>query len=614
MARHPQVKPIRYPAPAPLFPIAGPITGPLDLIPIVPDPTGRGGKAWNILKRLPITEGEHAGKRIGDNAPLWMPRLTKLIFGHTDENGLRVLREVFVSIGKKNGKSAFASAVATTSLLLEGEQREQVKLLAENRQQARICYDGMVAMVRADEELGRRFEIVDHRHAMRFPATSSRVEAVAADIASLVGFNPSLTIVDELHLLGRTPKGAQLVNQARTGSVARLEPLLFSISTAPPERSAGIFQSTLAKARRVIAGEEVDPHFFAWLCEIPEHLDPENPENWRWSNPSLGYTVTLERLIANRDSAKSDPEALRDFNSQNLNIQPDASAGEGRWIPVARWDEAADDTLTLDALLRECTKVGVGTDAGGLDDLAAVAVIGETDDGRFMVWTAQWLSRAGYEKRRTVNSYDDYVAAGELTIFDGGSGDVEGIAEVVATVAKTGKLIAIGIDSYGAVEMAEALQAAIGTSGAVEIVSVPQSWKLTPAVFWCERRLADGLLSHSGSTLLRWNMGNVVVTRRGNAVTISKATVVGAGKIDGVAAILTGVAAYLDAVTRAADNTYRGIYSNEAAYEAAFGRPPADDGTTWDAEVLKNMRHPDFELHKQRFERWQDTRADREDW
>ena len=67
--------------------------------------------------------------------------------------------------------------------------------------------------------------------------------------------------------------------------------MLLSISTAPAERSAGIFQSTLAKARRVIAGEEMDPRFFAWLCEIPEHLDPEDPANWHWSNPSLGYTI-----------------------------------------------------------------------------------------------------------------------------------------------------------------------------------------------------------------------------------------------------------------------------------------------------------------------------------
>ena len=428
-----------------------------------------------------------------------------------------------------------------TKLLLEEEQRDYVVLLAENRAQARIAYDGMVAMVRADEELFRRFEIVDHRHTLRYPATQSRATAVAADVASLVGFNPSLAVVDELHLLGRTPKGAQLVNQVRTGSVARREPMLLSISTAPAERSAGIFQSTLAKARRVIAGEEVDPRFFAWLCEIPEHLDPEDPENWHWSNPSLGYTVRLERLIANRESAKSDPEALRDFNSQNLNIQPESSTGQGRWIPLATWDEAADDTLTLDALLRKSKRVAIGTDAGGLDDLSAIAVLGETADGRYLLWTSQWISRQGYTKRKSVNPYDEFIAAGELTLFEGGGADIGAIADMAAAVATHQKLVAIGIDSYGAREMATAL----GGLG-VEVVAVPQSWKLTPAITWIERRLADGVLSHSGSSLLRWNLGNVVVERRGNALAISKATIVGPGKIDGIAATLTAVAALLD--------------------------------------------------------------------
>lgn len=78
------------------------------------------------------------------------------------------------------------------------------------------------------------------------------------------------------------------------------------------------------------------------------------------------------------------------------------------------------------------------------------------------------------------------------------------------------------------------------------IVSVPQNWRLTPAITWVERCLADGHLRHCGSTILRWNIGNAVVERRGNAVSISKATAIGAGKIDGLAATLTAVAAFLD--------------------------------------------------------------------
>jgi phage terminase large subunit-like protein len=337
-----RLKPKPFSAPKPLFPITGEVTGPLDMIPIGSDPTGRGARAWKIFSNLTITEGEHAGKRIGENAPPWQERLVKLIFGHTDELGRRLLQEIFACISKKNGKSSFAAALALTKLLMNEEQRELVVCLAANRMQARLVFDTMVATIKADEALTERFEIVEHRHTIKYLQTHSQVRAISAELASIIGGNPSLTIVDELHLLGATPKGAKLLNQARTGSVARKEPLLVSISTAPVDRSEGIFESTYQKARRVISGEEVDPRFFAWLCQIPDSLDPEDPANWHWSNPSLGYTVTVERLTTNLHSARSDPVALRDFRSQNLNISPDDSAGIDRWLSLKEWDSASD--------------------------------------------------------------------------------------------------------------------------------------------------------------------------------------------------------------------------------------------------------------------------------
>jgi phage terminase large subunit-like protein len=223
-----------------------------------------------------------------------------------------------------------------------------------------------------------------------------------------------------------------------------------------------------------------------------------------------------------------------------LNISPEESAGVDRWLSLAEWDTAADASLTLEALIAECRYVYIGVDAGGLDDLSAIGVLGKTADGRYLFWSHQWISRRGYEKRKSVNPYDDWIAAGELTLFEGGGGDIAGFVEVVELVAGAGKLSLIGIDAYGATELAEAF-----LPFGVDVEACPQGWRLTPALSWVERRLADGVFRHNGSGLLRWNVGNAVVTRNGNAVSISKATVVGAGKIDGVAALLNGTTALL---------------------------------------------------------------------
>lgn len=352
-------------------------------------------------------------------------------------------------------------------------------------------------------------------------------------MASIVGAGPSLAVVDELHLLGATPRGAKLVNQIRTGSVARREPLLVSISTAPVERSEGIFDTTFRKAERVISGKETDPRFLAWLCEIPEKLDAEDPANWHWSNPSLGYTVSLDRLVSDYGRAQSDPAALADFRSQNLNIRPDESAGEGRWLSMEQWDSCADPTLSMEDVVERSESLFVGCDVGGLDDLSAMVLLGKTPEGDVLVWSHQWLARVGYDKRRRFVDYDGFIEAGELTVFDDGGGDIDAVAKLVKQVAASGKLRLIGLDSYGAAGMAEALEPT-----GIEVVGVPQGWKLTPAIAWIERLIADTAFVHHGSGLLRWNTGNVVVTRHGNGRSISKATAVGSGKIDGIAALL----------------------------------------------------------------------------
>ena len=47
----------------------------------------------------------------------WQKALISCIFGLVDENGIRVYREVFVVMGRKNGKSLLASGIAEYLLL-----------------------------------------------------------------------------------------------------------------------------------------------------------------------------------------------------------------------------------------------------------------------------------------------------------------------------------------------------------------------------------------------------------------------------------------------------------------------------------------------------------------
>jgi phage terminase large subunit-like protein len=195
---------------------------------------------------------------------------------------------------------------------------------------------------------------------------------------------------------------------------------------------------------------------------------------------------------------------------------PDDSAGIDRWMSDAEWSVAADDTIGLEALVAKSSAIWLGIDAGSLDDLSAAVVLGKTSAGQYLVWSHQWISRRGYEKRRHANPYDTWIESGDLTRFEGGGGDIAGFIELANYLAATGKLQLIGIDSYGATELGQAF-----ADCGVEVQGVPQGWKLTPALIWVERRLAEGKLKHHDSPVLNWNIHNATIVRSGNSLSIS---------------------------------------------------------------------------------------------
>ena len=52
---------------------------------------------------------------------LWQKAAVSVMFGIVEEDGTRVFREVFIVIGRKNGKTLFASAVIAYMAYLDGE-------------------------------------------------------------------------------------------------------------------------------------------------------------------------------------------------------------------------------------------------------------------------------------------------------------------------------------------------------------------------------------------------------------------------------------------------------------------------------------------------------------
>lgn len=84
---------------------------------------------------------------------LWQKAIVSVIFGVQDEEKIRIFREIFIVIGRKNGKSLFASAIIAYMAFLEPEYGQEIYCLAPKLDQAALVYDGFHKMVLAEPDL-----------------------------------------------------------------------------------------------------------------------------------------------------------------------------------------------------------------------------------------------------------------------------------------------------------------------------------------------------------------------------------------------------------------------------------------------------------------------------
>lgn len=72
---------------------------------------------------------------------IWQKALISVLFGIVDESGARQFREVFIVMGRKNGKTLLAAAISNYCAFLDGEYGGRIYYAAPKLEQAGLCYD-----------------------------------------------------------------------------------------------------------------------------------------------------------------------------------------------------------------------------------------------------------------------------------------------------------------------------------------------------------------------------------------------------------------------------------------------------------------------------------------
>lgn len=510
----------------------------LPLVPALPLYDAVAEKALRIFKRLRVPDiiGNPTYGEVCDD---WVFDFVRVVFGSYDpETKRRALREFFLLVPKKNGKSSIAAAIIVTAAILNERPEAELLLIAPTKQIADISFKQAAGIIRLDDELSKLFHLQDHLKKITHLNTLAVivVKAAAADV--ITGSKATYILIDETHVFATIAKAADIFVEIRGSLAARPDGFLLQITTQSKTPPAGVFKAELQKARDVRDGLFEFP-MLAVLYELP----PEDAVNGGWKrretwglvNPNLNRSVNEDYLAGEIATAEREgPEKLALIASQHFNVEIGLGLHADRWAGASYWEGAGDKELTLDRIIAECDVCVVGIDGGGLDDLMAASVIGRHAKTRvWLHWVRAWAYPDVFERRKEIAPrLRDFEKDGDLVVCEEPDQDITEIVDICKRLHLAGLLperAGIGLDAFGVASLLDAL--ADGGMAGELTMAVGQGWKLQSAVTTLPRKLKDRTMRHCCQPLMAWAVGNAKTELKGSNYIVTKQAA-GASKID----------------------------------------------------------------------------------
>jgi len=396
----------------------------------------------------------------------WQRELTKQLFAVKADGTFRH-RIGLIGLPRKNGKSAWLSAVALESLVL-GAQGGEIYSCAAEKEQAKIVFNTAKEMVRLHPELSELLTV--YKDTIHNPKTGSVYRALSSDAFSKEGLNPTLVCFDELH----AQPNRELFDVMSLAMGARIEPMLVAITTAGVKSDSSgkdsICFNLYEYGKRVSLGEVDDPTFFFAWWEANNDGDYRDASTWKEANPGFDDIVAADDFAS---AILRTPEA--EFKTKRLNIWTSTS---DTWLPHGSWDVLSDPREIPDG-----EDVVLGFDGSFNGDCTAIVAVSVGEVPHIMP-VAVW------EKP------DEADASWQIPVLE--------VEDAIRAAATRWQVLEIACDPY---RWARTFQ--ILDDEGLPVVTFPQTAsRMTPATTRFFEAVINKTLTHNGDARLARHIGN----------------------------------------------------------------------------------------------------------
>ena len=471
----------------------------------------------------------------------WQKAALSLIFGITDKDGRRQFREVALIVARKNGKSLFAAAVAAYEFFVDGGFGARIYCLAPKLDQAEIIYNDIWTMISLDKDLLFDKDVPEApdraKHRMTdlyIPSSNSTVKKIAFSAKKSDGFNPSLTICDEIASWSGD-QGLKQYEVMKSGMGARPEGLLLSCSTSGYINDS-IYDEIVKRGTAYLLGNSKERRLLPLFYMI------DDPDKWsdlnelHKSNPNLGVSVSVDYLLEEIAIAEGSLSKKAEFLTKYCNVKQNSSQA---WLNTEDVSKCfSGKPLNFEDYTR-CYAVA-GLDLSQTTDLTAAICIIERA-GKLTVFAHFWMPAEKIDEATARDGvpYRAYIARGFLTPSGENFVDYHDCEQWFHDIIEKYKIypLKLGYDRYSANYLIQSL-----ASYGYQVDDVYQGENLTPVINEVDGMIRDGAFECGDNDLLKIHMLNSALklnneTNRKKLVKISQTA-----RID-------GMAAFLDAMT-----------------------------------------------------------------
>lgn len=437
---------------------------------------------------------------------LWQKAMTAALFGFVHKiDGIRKYREFILIVARKNGKSAWGSAVALYMMAADGEAGPEIVSAATKKDQAKIIWSEAKRMVKKSPVLSKRIRTLVAELVADF--NDGSFKPLSSESNTLDGLNVHCSLIDELHAI----EDKNLYDVIVDGMSAREQPISIITTTAGTVRE-GIFDIKYEECEQILNSYEdpeidTDERVLPIIYELDSRSEWTDPNCHKKANPGLGTIKSLDQLLAKVEKAKKNPVLVKNLLTKDFNIRDTSTEA---WLTF----EQLNNTTTFDiATLKPSYGIG-GCDLSKTTDLTAAKVIFMVpDDPNVYVLQMYWLPEDLLEQRTKEDKipYDTWYDMGLLRLSKGNSIHPKVVTEWFVEIQNELGIYLpwIGYDSWSAKYWVEEMESYFGKQAMIPVIQGKKT--LSSPMYSLGADLESKKIIYNNHPIDKWCLSNTSV-------------------------------------------------------------------------------------------------------